>query len=108
MNSLQPHRIQESRGIADDQSTIEVVLRLRPITAFGNRLGAVGIELASVEDAPDIRMRLELLESLMRIKARIQVIKANDKPNGNAAVCHVVNESAAELFIAKRPSHGVN
>src|SRR5215831_9963360 len=34
MNSFQPHRIQESRGIADDQSTVKVVLRLRPITAF--------------------------------------------------------------------------
>ena len=53
-------------------------------------------------------MRFELLKSLMRIQARIQVIEANDEPNGDAALCHVVNESAAELFIAKRPSHRVN
>src|SRR5215475_582829 len=108
MNSFETHRIQESGGIADDQSAIEVVLRLCPITAFGNRLGAVGIELAPVQDAADVGMRFELLKSLMRIQAWIKIIEANDQPNGDAAICHVVNESAAELLIAKRPSHGVN
>src|SRR5262245_31646073 len=108
MNSFQPHRIQETRGIADDQSTVKVILSPRPTTAFGNRLGAVGVELAPVQDALDIGMSVELLKSLMRIQARIQVIEADDEPNGDAAVRHVVNESTAELFIAKRPSHRVD
>ena len=55
-----------------------------------------------------IRMRFELLKSLMRIQARIQIIQTNDEPNGDTAIGHVVNESAAELFVAKRPAHGVN
>src|SRR5262245_13880818 len=108
MNSFQTHRIQESSGIADDQSAIEVVLRLCPVTAFGNRLGAIGIDPASLQDAPDIRMRFELLKSLMGIHAGIKVIEANNEPNGDAAIRHVVNESAAELLTAKRPSHRVN
>src|SRR5215510_11994541 len=81
LKTFQPHRIQESRGIADDQSAIEVVLRLCPITAFGNRLGAVGIELAPVQDAADVGMRFELLKSLMRIQPRVKIIEAHDEPN---------------------------
>ena len=49
MDSLQPHRVQETCGISDDQSAIEVVLRLRPIAAFRDCLRAVGMETAALQ-----------------------------------------------------------
>src|ERR1051326_2803633 len=53
-------------------------------------------------------MRLELLKSLVRIDARIEIVEADHKSNRNAAVGHVVNKSTAELFIAQGESHRVN
>src|SRR5438105_3472423 len=45
MNSFQPHGIQETGGIADDHSAIEVVLRLSPISPFGNGLRSIRLEI---------------------------------------------------------------
>src|SRR5688572_25211226 len=92
MNSLQAHRIQKTGGVANDQPSIEVVLRLRPIPSLGNGLRAVEMERSALEDASNVRMRLEFLKTLMRIYKRIEIIQANDKPDGNTAVRHVVDE----------------
>src|SRR5437660_2402245 len=61
MNAFQTHRIEEASGVPDDHSAIEVVLRQRPITAFGNRFRAVRVELSSFQNALYIRMRFEML-----------------------------------------------
>src|SRR5215831_16694431 len=66
------------------------------------------MQSAAFEDAPYIAMRLEFLKALMRIETRIEIIQPNDQPDRDTATGHVVNESSAELFIAQRPSHGVN
>src|SRR5439155_10715442 len=68
MNPFQPHGIQETGGIADDHSAIEVVLRLSPIPSFGNGLRAVRIESAAFKNASYIRMGFEFLEPLVRIQ----------------------------------------
>src|SRR5947207_3158422 len=53
-------------------------------------------------------MGLELLKALMGINPRIQVVESDDEADGNPAVRHVVNESAAKLLVPQRPSHGMN
>src|SRR5437899_6123485 len=53
-------------------------------------------------------MCLELLKSLMRIQPRIEIIQPNNESDRDAAIGHVVNESAAEFFIAQWPTHRVN
>ena len=79
MNSFQPHRIQEAGGIADNQSAIEVILRQRPITAFRNRLRAVGIQRTAFENTSDVRMRFEFLKALVRIEARIEIVQTRSR-----------------------------
>src|SRR5262245_19118294 len=108
MNTFQAHRIQESGGIANDQTSIKVTLRLRPIATLGNCLGAIGIKRAAFQDARYIRMRFKLLKSAMRIEKRIEIIEADDESNRDPAIGHVVNKSAPEFFIAKRPAHRMN
>src|SRR5262245_57781074 len=98
MNSLQPHGIQKSRSVSNDQSSIKVVLRLRPVTTFGNRLRAVSVKAPPLEQAANKGMRFELLKAVMRIDARIRIIEADNKPDGNSTILHVVNEATAKLF----------
>src|SRR6266516_8111672 len=53
-------------------------------------------------------MGLELLKSLMRVQPGIEIIQSNDESDRDAAIGHVVNEPAAKLFIAQRPTHRMN
>src|SRR6266850_477197 len=53
-------------------------------------------------------MSLEFLKSLVRVQTGIEVIETNDETDGNTAIRHVVDESAAELFGTQRPAHRVN
>src|SRR5437867_3717313 len=108
MNPLQAHRIQEPGGIPNNQTAIEVILRLRPIPTFGNSFGAIGIKRAAFQDRPYIRMRFELLKSVMRIQKRIEIVQSDDESDRDPAIGHVVNKSAPEFLIAKRPAHRMN
>src|SRR6266850_1273718 len=108
MNAFQTHRIEEAGGVSNDHSAVEVVLRQRPITAFGNGFRAVREELSSFQNASYIRMRFELLESLMGVEPWIQIIKTDHEPDRHASLCHVVDKTAAKLFIAQRPAHRMN
>src|SRR5262245_42900260 len=100
MNSLQPHGIQEPRGITDDQSTVEVVLRLCPVAAFGNRLRAVRIQGAAFENAANVGMRLKFLKPHVGVQPWIVIVEPNNESNRHTSVGHVVDESATELLIA--------
>src|SRR6185436_6793789 len=74
----------------------------------GNTLRTVRVQRAAFENGLYIRMGLELLESLVGIEPRIEIIQTDDEANGDTPLGHVVNEAAAELFIAQRPAHRVN
>src|SRR5262245_35439638 len=53
-------------------------------------------------------MRFEFLKSSVRIETRIKVIQADDKSDRHTPLGHVVNESAAELFVPEWPAQGVD
>src|SRR5262249_2155667 len=108
VDALQTHGVEESGRIADDQSSVEVILRDSPVPAFGNRLRAVGVKGTALEDRSDVWVRFEFLKTLMRIEPRVEVIQTNNKTDRDAAFGHVVDEPAAELFIAQWPADGVN
>src|SRR5262245_34029188 len=107
MNSLEAHRIQKAGAIADDQTTVEVVLRLRPVTALRNRLGAVSVEYPASQKIANKRMRLEQLEAMMWINSWVRVVETDHKTNRDASAFHVVDESTAEFFVSQRPTHRV-
>src|SRR5215475_3618898 len=60
------------------------------------------------EDGPDIRMRLELLKSVMRIKPGIEIVQADNQSYRDTPTRHVVDEPAPELLVPERPTHRVN
>src|SRR5882724_973052 len=66
------------------------------------------MESPAFEDAPYIRMCLELLEALMRVEAGIEIVQSDHQADRYAAVRHVVDKAAAEFLVPERPSHRVN
>src|SRR5262245_1535367 len=99
MNSLQAHGIQKACGIADDQTSVEVILWLSPVSSFGNRLCPVSMQRPAFQQRPDHGMRFEFLKKLVRIDARVGIIESDDKADRDIAIGHVVNKSAAEFFV---------
>src|SRR5438874_7765356 len=53
-------------------------------------------------------MRLESLHHMMRINARVFVIKTHNEAEGDDVVLAAVDPSAAVLFASERPSHGID
>src|SRR5262249_14609509 len=108
MNSLQAHRIQKTGSIAHDHSTIEVILREGPVAAFRDTLGTVRKERTAFKNLPYIGMGFEFLKFRMGIEPGVEIIQTDNEADRHTSLGHVVNKSAAELFVPQRPSHRVD
>src|SRR5262245_65816757 len=98
MNALQAHGIKETSRVSDDHAAVEVVLRLRPVAAFGYSLRAVGMQASSFQKVANKGMRLELMKPRVRVDAGIEVFESDHEPDGCFAVRQVVEEPALESF----------
>src|SRR5437773_1656963 len=97
MNSFQTHGIQESRSVANDHDSIEVVLRLRPVAALRNGFRTVRQQGAADQQILHYRMSLEFLKAFVRVHSGIAIIESDDQADRNSPLSHVVNEAAAKL-----------
>ena len=107
VNALQPLRIQQARGIADDQPAVHVAARHRIPAAVGNRLRAIADQLAALQNPLHERMRFEFLKRFVRIEERIRVFQADDHAQRNAIVAQAVNPAAAVKIRSQRPAKHV-
>ena len=108
MNSFQPLRIEEAGAVADQQRDVGGGGGDGKISALGNRLRAVANHLPAFEQPAQPRMCFPLLESVVRVKARVLVIEAGDESDGKLRGGERINESAAELAFLERPAGGMN
>ena len=104
MNPLQPLRIQQASGIADDQSAIHVRPRHRIPPAVRNRLRAISNQLATFDNFLYVRVRLELLKSFVRIELRIVVFERDDHAERNAVLLQTVDPAAPVHARIERPT----
>ena len=95
MNALEPLRIQEAAGIADDEAAIHIIARHGIPAAVGQRLRAVAHQLAAVEKIAHIGMRLQGLKRRVRIEARVFILQRDHQSDGDAIVLQAVNPAAA-------------
>ena len=108
MNALQPLRIQEAGGVAEDHPAIAGHRRNRPPAAVGQRLRAVANHLAAFEQLGHKRMPLELLQHALRIETRVGIVEPGDEAERDHIVLAAVNPGAAVFLRGQRPAHGVN
>ena len=108
VDALEPHRVHEVRGVADDQAAVHEEARLRVPAALGQRLRAVLHHLPALEHARDERVQLEALERRIRIEQRILVVEADDEADRHLSVGHRVEPAAAELLLAQRVAQRVD
>ena len=82
------------------------------VAALRNRLRAPRDALAAGQDAPHARVRLQLLEQVVRRQLGVAVVEPDDEPDRDHVVAHRVDERAAELAelaaAAERPAHRVD
>src|SRR4029453_12468514 len=95
--------------VAADEPAVNEQPRLGTPAAFGQRLGAIALHMAAVEDALDERMQLEALERRMRIEQWILVVAAGDESDRDVPFGHRIQKTPAEFLltkgIAKRMDH---
>src|SRR5664279_4389752 len=107
MNPLQPLRIQEAGGVAQNHPTIARNRRDAPPASVRERLRAITDHLAAFKKFRNERMLLEFLQDALRIDTWIGIIQAGDKTKRHQVVLRAVNPRATVLIEAERVAHGV-
>src|SRR5579864_4007749 len=97
MDSFQTLRIQESGGVSNNHPAIASKRRNRPPAAIWQRFRAIAHHLAAIEQLRDKWMSLEFLQHVLRIGARIGIVKPNDEAQRNNVVLAPINPRAAVL-----------
>src|SRR5437764_548069 len=86
--------------------------RQRVLAAARDRLRTPGNAFSPVEQLRDLRMRLQLLQQVVRRELDVAVVEPDHHPDREHVVAHGVDERAAELAVAracaKRPAHRVH
>src|SRR5215472_6090515 len=79
MDSLQALRIEEAGRVAKDHPAVAGYRWNRPPSTIGQRLGAVADHLSAGEQAGDERMLLEVLQHMLRVEARVRIVKPRNE-----------------------------
>src|SRR5579864_5332020 len=108
MNSLEPGRIEEAGGVAEDHPSVAGDGRDRPPTAIGHGLRAIADHLAAFEQLGDKWMLLEFLQHVLGIEPRIGIVESGDETERNYVVFRAVDPGAAVFLRGQRPAHRVN
>src|SRR4051794_23897978 len=113
VDALERRHIHETDTVARQQEARRVeALRQRDEPTLGDRLRAPLHALAAVENPPDPRMQLELLQQVVHRQLRVGVVEPDDEADRDHVVPHRVDERPAELAEllprAKGPPHRVD
>jgi hypothetical protein len=108
MDSLQPHRVQKAGGVAEDHPSIASDGRNRPPAAIGHRLRSVADHLAAVKQTRNHGVLFEILQYVLRIEPRIEIVKAGDEAERDDVIFTAINPGAAILFRRQRPAQRVD
>src|SRR6202050_707627 len=100
-------RVKKAARIADDEAAVDVIARHGIPAAGGEGLRAVAAEVAAVEVLFDLRVRLPLLKSCVRIKLRVSVFESDDEADRDAIVRKAVDPAAAVHVAGDGPAERV-
>ena len=108
MNTLEPRRVHEPRGVARDQRPGAYSFGTVYQPALGQRLGAVAHQRRPVQHRRDQRVPLEMLKRDVGIEHRIPVVEPGHETERDQVVGQRIDETAAELFVLQRKAQGVD
>ena len=95
VHALDLRHVERAGRVADEEQARRVHARQRLPAAGGDRARAVGENLAALEQRPDSRVVLELLERLEGLEARVLVVETGDVADVHAIAVEVIQEAAA-------------
>ncbi len=107
VHALDLRHVQRARRVADQQQSRRLHARQRLPAAGGDRACAVGEDFAALEQGPDARVVLELLEGLEGLEARVLVVEPGDVADVHAVAVEVIEEAAAVGLRVDRPADRV-
>ena len=107
VHALERDRVDHPAGVADEHRARHRELRHRPVAAAGQRLRAPADALAAVEDPPDERVGLELLQQVVGGGRRVGVLEVDHEPDRDEVIAgllvlHRVDPGAADLAVLRR------
>src|SRR4029077_361610 len=105
--ALDLDEVQRPTGIADEDRPRHLERRQRLPAPRGDGAGTRGEDFAALEERSDLRMVLELLESLERREARILIVEPDDVPDVHAVIVKVIEEAAGVGAGIRRPAEAV-
>src|SRR5262249_5908365 len=108
MRAFDLWHIEQARGIADQHRTGHFDFRQRLIAALHDRARTRGDYGSAFKQRFDLRVVLELLESLERRQQRIAVVETGDESYGDAILIEVIQERPTVSRIVERPTDGVH
>ena len=86
VDALEPSAVAGTGGVPHEQRTVCVELGLREVAPGRQRLGAVADALSALEDLRDLRMSLEALHAVVRIRVRVLVVQSRHESERDVAV----------------------
>ena len=107
VHALDLRHVERAGRVADEEQARRVHARQRLPAAGGDRARAVGEDLAALEQRPDLRVVLELLERLEGLEARVLVVEPGDVADVHAVAVEVIQEAAAVGARVDRPADRV-
>ena len=108
MNPLQALRIEQPGRVADDHPAVAGQRRNRPPAAVGQSFRSVANHLAALEQGGDEPMLLEILQHVLRIEARVEIVEPGDETERDDVVPAAVDPGPTIFFRSERPPHGVD
>ena len=113
VHALEPRDVDEPDAVAAQEEPGRVQPRRQRVEAAArDRLRAPRDALAALEQLANLRMRLQLLQQVVRRELDVAVVEPDHHPDGEHVVAHRVDERAAELAVlrrrSQRPAHRVD
>ena len=113
VDALERRHVDEAGAVAaQEQAGCVEALRERDVAALRDRLRPPADALAALEDPPDARMELQLLQQVVHRQLDVAVVEADHHAERDHVVAHGIDERAAELAVlppaAQRPTERVD
>src|SRR5271154_1707493 len=102
VDALQRGEVHDAGGVADEHGARHRQLGHRPVATRRQRLGAPGDPFAALEHVFEERMRLDLLEEVVRRGGRVGVVEVDNEADADEVlaglvVLHRIHPRAADL-----------
>src|SRR3984885_11605482 len=107
VDALDLRHVERAAGISHQHGAGHFQRRHGLISAFNDGACAAGDDLASLQQALDVRMIFPLLECLKGLEAWVRIVQADHEADIDSILVQVIEKAPAVNAVVERPSRGV-